>query len=105
MAATGQLVGLSADQLNTILAACQQGIVANAVRGISYGIAGRNFSFASMEELRQTMLEANYALGLLTGQRSAFVRCNFNPALGRTGGGGLGLQIAPPYTGGDGNAF
>ena len=102
MAATGQLVGLSGEQLQTIIAACQQGIVANAVRGISYGIAGRNFSFASMEELRQTMLEANYALGILTGERSAFSRANFNHALGRYGS-GFGLQRSPPYVGGDGN--
>lgn len=103
MAAQGQLVGLSADQLQTIIAACQQGITANAVRGISYGIAGRNFSFASMDELRQTLLEANYALGILTGQRSSFVRANFNPALGRGQGGQTGLQTSPPYFG-DGNA-
>lgn len=104
MAVQGQLVGLSPASLQTILAACEQGIIANAVRGISYGIAGRNFSFASMDDLRQTMNEANYALGLLTGQRSAYVRANFNPALGRSGG-GLGLATAPPYTGGDGNPF
>lgn len=104
MAATGQLVGLSGEQLQTIIDACQQGIVANAIRGIAYSIAGRNFSFSSMDQLRQTMLEANYAIGLLSGQRSAFVRANFNPALGRSGG-GLGLSTSPPYTGGDGNPF
>lgn len=104
MAVQGQLVGLSGDQLNTIITACQQGIVANAIRGISYSIAGRNFGFASMDELRQTLLEANYALGLLTGQRSMTVRANFNPALGRNQGGQTGLQTSPPYVGGDGNA-
>lgn len=103
MAVQGQLVGLSGDQLNTIIAACQQGIVANAIRGISYSIAGRNFGFASMDELRQTLLEANYALGLLTGDRSMTVRANFNPALGRNYGAQRGLQTSPPYTGGDGN--
>jgi hypothetical protein len=104
MAVQGQLVGLSGDQLQTIIAACHQGIVANAVRGVSYSIAGRNFGFADMDALRQTLLEADYALGILTGQRSAFVRVNFNPALGRQGG-GLGLATSPPYAGGDGNPF
>lgn len=104
MAVQGQLVGLSGDQLNSIIAACQQGIVANAIRGVNYSIAGRNFGFASMEDLRQTLLEADYALGILTGQRSAYVRANFNPSLGRQGG-GLGLATSPPYVGGDGNPF
>lgn len=104
MAVQGQLVGLSPSSLQTIIAACEQGIVANAVRGVSYSIAGRNFGFADMDALRQTLLEANYALGLATGQRSAYVRCNFNPALGRSGN-GLGLSTSPPYTGGDGNPF
>jgi hypothetical protein len=101
---TGQLIGLSPASLQSIITACEQGIVAGMVRGINYSIAGRNFGFASMEELRQTMAEAQYALGLTTGQRSAFIRANFNPALGRQGG-GLGLSTAPPYSGGDGNPF
>lgn len=83
MAASGKLVGLSADQLNTIIGACQQCIVANTVRGVSYSIAGRNFTFPSLSEAAQMLLEANYALGLLTGQRSANIRANFNVALGR----------------------
>lgn len=100
----GRLVGLTPDQLNAIVAAAQQCIVANAVRGISYSIAGRNFSFPSMDEASQLLNEANYALGLISGQRSAYVRCNFNPALGRNGVGGLGLSVGPPNYG-DGNPF
>jgi hypothetical protein len=83
MAAMGTLVGLSADELNSIRAAALQCIVANSVRGISYSIAGRQFTFPSMSDCQQLLLETNYALGILTGQRSANVRTNFNYAIGR----------------------
>ncbi len=79
----GKLVGLSADQLQTIIASAQQCIVANTIRGVSYSIAGRSFSFPSLDEAQSLLSEANYALGLLTGQRSNNVRANFNVALGR----------------------
>lgn len=101
MAANGSLVGLPAASLNSIIAAAQQCLIANAVRGISYSIAGRNFSFPTLAEAQQLLLEANYALGLLTGQRSPYVRANFNPALGRGGSAQIGLQGTPW---GDGNA-
>jgi hypothetical protein len=83
MPAAGTLIGLSADELNTIRAAALQCITAAAVRGVSYSIAGRNFSFPSLESAGQMLMEVNYALGLLTGQRSMSSRANFNPALGK----------------------
>lgn len=97
MAVKGTLVGLSPDELNTIKNAALQCIVAGAARGISYTIAGRSFTFPSLGEAQGLLLEANYALGLLTGQRSNFVRANFNRAIGRgTPQGPLG----PGYGGG-----
>ncbi len=101
MAAIGSLVGLDAADLQSIISAAKQCLVANAVRGQSYAIAGRNFSFPTLAEAQQLLLEANYALGLLTGQRSPYVRANFNPALGRGGSWQTGLQTGPF---GDGNA-
>ncbi len=83
MAASGTLIGLSPDELNAIKAAAIQCITASAVRGVSYSIAGRNFSFPSLESAQQLLQEASYALGLLTGQRAMNVRVNFNPSIGR----------------------
>ena len=83
MAATGMLVGLTADELNTIKAATLQCITAASVRGVSYSIAGRSFSFPSLESAGAMLLEANYAIWILTGQRSTSVRANFNAGLGK----------------------
>jgi len=91
VAASGTLVGLTADQLNTILAAALQCITANAVRGTSYSIAGRSFSFPDMASVQQTILECNYALALLSGARSGSTRANFNPSLGRGAPGNIGF--------------
>jgi hypothetical protein len=99
----GKLVGLSPATLQSIIAAGEQCIVANAVRGVNYSIAGRSFGFPSLADAMDMINEANYALGLITGARSTAVRVNFNPALGRGRGTQTGLQTAPPYTGGDGN--
>jgi hypothetical protein len=81
--AKGTLVGLTADQLNELSDAARNCILAGAVRGISYSIAGRTFSFPSLESAQELLNEAQYALGLLTGARSNNVRPNFNIALGR----------------------
>ena len=83
MAVKHTLVGLDAADLVEIRDACKTAIIAGAVRGISYTIAGRSFSFPSLESAQSTLQEANYALGLLTGQRSDIVRANFNPGMGR----------------------
>jgi hypothetical protein len=80
---TGSLIGLTAAQLQTIIANAQGCIVANTVRGSSYTIAGRSFTFPSLDEAGRMLGEANYALGLLTGQRSLNVRGNFNRAIDR----------------------
>jgi hypothetical protein len=53
------------------------------VRGTSYSIAGRTFSFPTLEAAQDLLSECNYALGLLNGTRSMNVRANFNPGLGR----------------------
>jgi hypothetical protein len=83
MPVKGAFVGLSTDEINTIKAAALQAIVAASVRGISYSIAGRQFSFPNLESCRDILQECNYALGILNGQRSSYVRANFNSALGR----------------------
>ena len=83
MAVRQTLVGLDAADLTEIRDACKAAIVAGAVRGINYTIAGRSFGFASMSEVSNVLQEANYALGLLTGARSEHVRANFNQAMGR----------------------
>lgn len=80
---SGSLVGLTAAQLQTIIANAQGCIVANTVRGSSYSIAGRSFTFPSLDEASRMLGEANYALGLLTGARSTNVRGNFNRRLDR----------------------
>ncbi len=83
MAATGKLVGLTAAQLTDIQNAAQQCIVANAVRGISYNIAGRAFTFPGLPDAQDLLQEANYALGLLNGTTSQNVVPNFNLAFNR----------------------
>jgi len=83
MAVRQTLVGLDASDLEEIRDACKAAIVAGAVRGISYTIAGRSFGFASMSEVQNTLQEAVYALGLLTGARSDVVRSNFNRGYNR----------------------
>lgn len=83
MAVRQTLVGLDAADLVIIRDACKAAIIAGTVRGISYSIAGRSFSFPSLESAQNTLQEASYALGLLTGARSECVRMNFNPSTGR----------------------
>ena len=83
MAVRQTLVGLDAADLVEIRDACKAAIVAGAVRGINYSIAGRSFGFASMAEVSNVLQEANYALGLLSGARSEVVRGNFNRGFNR----------------------
>lgn len=83
MAVRQTLVGLPQADLVEIRDACKAAIVAGTVRGISYTIAGRSFSFPSLESAQNTLQEAVYALGLATGTRSEAVRVNFNPGIGR----------------------
>jgi len=83
MAANGTLVGCTAAELATIRAAAITCITNNTVRGTSYTIAGRSFSFPSLQDAQQLLLEANYALGQLQGTRAFNLRANFNPAIGK----------------------
>jgi hypothetical protein len=83
MAAAGKLVGLSQIDLVAIRDAASGAIVAGLVRGTSYSIAGRSFSFSSISEASSMLLEANYALSLLQGTRSPNSIANFNPSFGR----------------------
>jgi len=83
MAVRQLLVGCTVAELNEIRAAALSCIVANAVRGISYSIAGRQFTFPSLESAAGMLQEANFALGLLNGTRSMNVRANFNPSIGK----------------------
>lgn len=83
MAVRQTLVGLESADLIAIRDACKAAIIAGTVRGISYTIAGRSFSFPSLESAQNTLQEALYALGILNGTRSEQVRANFNPSLGR----------------------
>jgi len=76
-------VGLESADLESIRDACKGAIVAGTVRGISYTIAGRSFSFPSLESASDTLQKALYALSLINGTRSNNVRANFNPGLGR----------------------
>lgn len=84
----GWYINLSPTVIQQIQAAATQCIIANSVRGVSYSIAGRNFSFPSIADASTCLMEAQYALDLQSGQRSTNVRANFNVALGRGGGGG-----------------
>lgn len=83
MAVRQTLVGLDSADLIEIRDACKAAIVAGAVRGINYTIAGRSFGFASMAEVSNVLQEAIYALGLLTGARAEAVRSNFNRGFNR----------------------
>lgn len=83
MGAKATLVGLSAEDLNTIKSAALRCIVSDSIRGVTYSIAGRSFTFPDLAAAQQLLLEANYALGLLTGARATAVRANFNIAIGR----------------------
>lgn len=77
------LVGLDAADLVLIRDACKSAIIAGTVRGISYTIAGRSFTFPSLESASATLQEAVYALGVLSGTRASNIRANFNPSVGR----------------------
>jgi hypothetical protein len=79
----GTLVGLTATELTTLRTSALACIVAGTVRGTSYSIAGRTFSFPTLEAAQDLLSESNYALGLINGTRSPNVRANFNPGLGR----------------------
>jgi hypothetical protein len=79
----GTLVGLTGTELGTLRSSALACIVAGTVRGTSYSIAGRTFSFPTLEAAQDLLSECNYALGLLNGTRSMNVRANFNPGLGR----------------------
>lgn len=79
----GTLVGLTATELGTLRSSALACIVAGTVRGTSYSIAGRTFSFPTLEAAQDLLSEANYALGIINGTRSTNVRANFNPSLGR----------------------
>lgn len=79
----GTLVGLTATELTTLRTSALACIVAGTVRGSSYSIAGRTFSFPTLEAAQDLLSECSYALGLLNGTRSPNVRANFNPGLGR----------------------
>jgi hypothetical protein len=81
MAATGKLIGLSAAELAQVRDAALSCILAASVRGISYSIAGRAFTFPNLESAQDLMQEANFALLRLQGRTSSSVRANFNPAL------------------------
>jgi len=77
------LVGLENADLEQIRDACKAAIIAGTVRGISYTIAGRSFSFPSLESASNTLQQALYALSMNNGTRSNVERANFNPSLGR----------------------
>lgn len=79
----GTLVGLTATELTTLRTSALACIVAGTVRGTSYSIAGRTFSFPTLEAAQDLLSESSHALGLLNGTRSQNVRANFNPGLGR----------------------
>jgi len=81
--AKGTLVGCTSTEIQSIRSAALACIVAASVRGVSYSIAGRTFSFPSLESAGNMLQEANYAQELLSGARSQNVRCNFNIAQGR----------------------
>jgi hypothetical protein len=82
-APSGKLIGLSGANLQSIIDAGTTCLIANTVRGTSYTIAGRSFQFPTLEAVQDMLGEANYALAILSGQRSMQVRANFNTALGR----------------------
>jgi hypothetical protein len=86
MAVKGTLVGLTSAELGEVRAAALACILANNVRGVNYSIAGRSFGFPSLVDAQQLLLEANHALGRLTGNTSMNVRANFNPSIGRGSG-------------------
>ena len=86
MAIKGSLVGLTSAELTSVRSAALACILANSVRGVNYSIAGRSFGFPSLADAQQILLEANHALGRLTGNTSMNVRANFNPSIGRGSG-------------------
>jgi hypothetical protein len=86
MAVKGTLVGLTATEIAEVRSSCLACIIANNVRGLNYSIAGRSFSFPSLESAQQLLLECNYAAGRLNGTTSMNVRANFNPSIGRGSG-------------------
>lgn len=79
----GTLVGLPIATLTSISQAAQQAIIAGAVRGLTYSIGGRSFSFPSLESASQLQIEAQYALDLINGNRSTNSRANFNVSFNR----------------------
>ncbi len=93
MPITGSLVNLPLTSLQQINAAAQQCIIAASVRGVTYSIAGRSFTFPDLTTATALLAESQYAIDLQTGARSTMVRANFNPCLGR--GSGQGCSYNP----------
>lgn len=83
MAVKGSLQGCTATELQSIRASALACMVNNTVRGTTYTIAGRSFSFPSLEAAQNLLEEANYSLGFLQGTRAMNLRANFNPAIGK----------------------
>lgn len=84
----GWYINLAPAVIAQIQAAATQCVIAQSIRGVSYSIAGRSFSFPSLESASTCLMECQYALDIQTGNRSMNVRANFNEALGRGTGGG-----------------
>ena len=86
MAYKGLLGGLTSAELNSLRAAAFACLLAGNVRGVTYMIANRSFGFPSLADASQLLFEADNAPKLLTGNKSMYVRVNYNPSMGRGSG-------------------
>lgn len=76
--AKGIYLSFTATQIQEIADAARNGILDVTARGVTYNIAGRSFTFPTIESCNTAIEECTYALGRLNGTVSTSVRVNFN---------------------------
>jgi len=77
--ARGSFVGLPVATLTSIRTKYLECLEAIAVAGASYSIGGRSFSRANLGEVRDTIEELSYAIGLANGTKVINTYAKFGP--------------------------
>ncbi len=77
--AQGSFVGLPVATLTSLRDKFISCLEAIAVAGVSYSIGGRSFTRANLTEVRNTLEELNYAIGLASGTKVINTYAKFGP--------------------------
>ena len=77
--ARGSFIGLPVATLTSLRSKYLECLEAIAVAGASYSIGGRSFSRANLGEVRDTIEELSYAIGLASGTKVINTYAKFGP--------------------------